>query len=349
MRFGVFDHLDRGAADLGALYEMRLALAEQYDRAGFHAYHQAEHHSTPLGAAPSPGIFLAALAQRTKRLRFGPLVYTLPLYQPLRLIEEICMLDQMSGGRLEFGVGKGISPHEVGFYGVDPAEAQARYIEALAMILEGLRLGAEGGELTFKGRFYSADRVPMTLAPKQRPHPPLWYGTSHVETMPWAAANAVNIVGNLPAARMRPLVERYRAEWHALGRDPAALPCIGMSRHIVVAETDAEALAIARRAYEPWRAAFMLLWETRGGKPPNAMVADDFDGMVAVGRGVAGSPATVRDWLAGDIAASGANYLLCRFAFGDMTLNEAARSASLFADQVMSDLTARAKPVEVMA
>ena len=58
--------------------------------------------------APSPSVFLSAVAQRTKRLRFGPLVYTLPLYHPLRLIEEICMLDQMSGGRLEFGFGKGI-------------------------------------------------------------------------------------------------------------------------------------------------------------------------------------------------------------------------------------------------
>jgi alkanesulfonate monooxygenase SsuD/methylene tetrahydromethanopterin reductase-like flavin-dependent oxidoreductase (luciferase family) len=125
MEFGVFDHLDRGERPLGALYEMRLWLAELYDCAGFHAYHQAEHHATPLGAAPSPGIFLAALAQRTTRLRFGPLVYTLPLYHPLRLIEEICMLDQMSGGRLEMGVGKGISPHEVRFYGVDPGGAGA--------------------------------------------------------------------------------------------------------------------------------------------------------------------------------------------------------------------------------
>ena len=110
MEFGVFDHLDHGTASLGETYEMRLLLAEDYDRAGFYACHQAEHHSTPLGAAPSPSLFLAALAQRTRRLRFGPLVYTLPLYHPLRLAEEICMLDQMSGGRLQVGIGRGISP-----------------------------------------------------------------------------------------------------------------------------------------------------------------------------------------------------------------------------------------------
>ena len=76
-------------------------------------------HNTPLGYAPSPGVFLAAVAQRTRQLRFGPMVYLLPHYHPLRLIDEICMLDQMSGGRFLYGVGRGISPVEVGFYGID--------------------------------------------------------------------------------------------------------------------------------------------------------------------------------------------------------------------------------------
>ena len=109
MKFGVFDHVDRGATSLAELYESRLKLAEIYDRSGFYAYHIAEHHSTPLGFAPSPGIFLSAVAQRTKRLRFGPMVYLLPFYHPIRLIEEICMLDQLSDGRLELGIGRGVS------------------------------------------------------------------------------------------------------------------------------------------------------------------------------------------------------------------------------------------------
>ena len=105
--FGIFDHVDRGDEPLAALFAHRLQLAEAADAAGFRTYHVAEHHATRLGMAPSPGIFLAALAQRTRRLRFGPLVYLLPLYAPLRLIEEVCMLDQLSGGRFELGVGRG--------------------------------------------------------------------------------------------------------------------------------------------------------------------------------------------------------------------------------------------------
>ncbi|HYR98725.1 MAG TPA: LLM class flavin-dependent oxidoreductase, partial [Gemmatimonadales bacterium] len=112
MKFGVFDHMDASGEPLAQLFENRLKLAEAYDRLGLYALHVAEHHSTPLGMSPSPSVFLALAAQRTKRLRLGPLVYTLPLYHPLRLAEEICTLDQLSGGRLELGVGRGVSPLE---------------------------------------------------------------------------------------------------------------------------------------------------------------------------------------------------------------------------------------------
>jgi alkanesulfonate monooxygenase SsuD/methylene tetrahydromethanopterin reductase-like flavin-dependent oxidoreductase (luciferase family) len=79
MQFGVFDHMDRGAGSLDRFYADRLALVEAYDKAGFYGYHVAEHHATPLGLSPSPSVYLSAVAQRTQRLRFGPLVYTLPL------------------------------------------------------------------------------------------------------------------------------------------------------------------------------------------------------------------------------------------------------------------------------
>ena len=96
--FGLFDWIDRGKVPLQRLYEERLQLLEVADAAGFFGYHLAEHHATPLGMAPSPALFLTAAAQRTRRIRLGPLVYLLPLYNPLRLIEEVCMLDHLSGG-----------------------------------------------------------------------------------------------------------------------------------------------------------------------------------------------------------------------------------------------------------
>src|SRR5215467_10642095 len=116
VKIGVFDHFDRGHVPLGEHYENRLKLIEAYDRVGLYAYHVAEHHATPLGMVPSPNILMSAIAQRTRRLRFGALVHPLPLYHPLRLAEEICMLDHLSGGRLEFGIGRGASPHEIAYF-----------------------------------------------------------------------------------------------------------------------------------------------------------------------------------------------------------------------------------------
>ena len=109
MQFGIFDQNDRGPYPLGKQYENRLQLIEFYDQAGFRTYHMSEHHSTPLSLTPSPSVFLAAVAQRTKRLRLGPLVYVLPAHHPLRLAEEICMLDHLSDGRLDVGIGRGAS------------------------------------------------------------------------------------------------------------------------------------------------------------------------------------------------------------------------------------------------
>ncbi len=120
MEFGVFDHLDLSGSPIERFYRERLELVEAYERAGFHAYHVAEHHLTPLGMAPSPSVFLAAVAQRTKRLRFGPMVYVSPTYPRLRLLEEIGMLDQMSGGRLELAFGRGALAAELRFFDVDP-------------------------------------------------------------------------------------------------------------------------------------------------------------------------------------------------------------------------------------
>src|ERR1700752_2382310 len=138
MRLGIFDHMDRGPGALDEFFSDRMRLIEAYDRAGFYGYHVAEHHATPLGVAACPGIWLAAIAERTTKLRFGALVYLLPLYHPLKLLEELCMLDQMSKGRLLLGVGRGISPIELRYYGLDPDPKPAMFAGGLEVILLGL-------------------------------------------------------------------------------------------------------------------------------------------------------------------------------------------------------------------
>src|ERR1700744_2221898 len=95
MKIGLFDHIEDGARPLTTLFDERLHYAEIADAAGFYCLHLAEHHATPLNMVPVPGVFLGSLARATKRMRLGPLVYLLALYSPLRLIEEMCMLDHL--------------------------------------------------------------------------------------------------------------------------------------------------------------------------------------------------------------------------------------------------------------
>jgi alkanesulfonate monooxygenase SsuD/methylene tetrahydromethanopterin reductase-like flavin-dependent oxidoreductase (luciferase family) len=332
MQFGVFDHLDRNDLPLRDYYESRLAIAETYDRLGFYAYHIAEHHSTPLGMAASPNVFLASVAQRTKRLRFGPLVYALPLYHPLRMIEEICMLDQMSGGRLEIGFGRGSVPAELIYYGQKPEQAQAVYAEALELILQGLT----SRTLSFRGEFFQLDNVPMELAPFQKPHPPVWYGVHAPESAARAARKGLQVVSLDPLAATCASFDSFRAAWReACGAKP--LPLMGLGRFVVVADSDAAALAIARRAYPRWHDSFTFLHRMHGRlnvhpRPPT------FDGLAEAGQGVAGAPATVAAFLRRELAETGSNYCVCQFAFGDLSQAETVRSVELFARDVMPAL-----------
>ena len=330
LKFGIFDHLDDAGVPQGQLFAERLKLAELFDRCGFHGYHLAEHHGTPIGTAASPGIFLAALAQRTSKLRFGPMVYLLPFYHPLRLIEEVCMLDQISGGRLELGIGRGVSPFETANYALDFAETGAMYHEAFQVLLKGLT----ADELTFAGKFYRFDEVPMILHPVQRPHPPLWYGVSLPDNADWPAQNDVNVISLAPPQAVRAIFDRYLAVRRQLGKADSTL--YGVGRHVVVAETDEKALAIARRAYAKWRINFFWLFRRHGAMPRVAgLYPETFDELVTLKTAIAGSPQTVRDFITADIAATATNYFAPWLAFGDMTFAEAAHSVDLFGREVM--------------
>jgi alkanesulfonate monooxygenase SsuD/methylene tetrahydromethanopterin reductase-like flavin-dependent oxidoreductase (luciferase family) len=332
LTFGVFDHLDSNGLPLRDFFEQRLALIETIERAGFAGYHLAEHHSTPLGMAASPSVFLASAFARTMTLRMGPLVYVLPLHHPLRVFEEVCMLDHLSGGRLMMGIGRGGALIEHQRYGIEPADAQALYHEAFAVIMKAF----ESDVVDFDGRFFRYKDYLVQAKPLQHPHPPLWYGAPNADAIGWAAPRSINVVSLGPASRARAISDRYRAEWRALGRADNDLPKIGITRHIVVAETDEKALALARAAYPRWAAAMRFLWQ-RSNTPftLEEIYPNDFDGLVAAGNGIAGSPAAVRDYVSKLQADTGINYLLCQMVFGDMAFDDAQNSLQLFAREVM--------------
>ncbi|HVZ21870.1 MAG TPA: LLM class flavin-dependent oxidoreductase [Vicinamibacterales bacterium] len=335
MRIGVFDHFDQAGVPLAQQFAERLRLIEAYDQLGFYAYHVAEHHGTPLGLAPSPGIFLAAAAARTSRLRLGPLVYSLPLYHPVRLIEEVCMLDQLSGGRFDLGVGRGVSPIEVGFYGVNPADGPRQFPEALQVLKRGLT----SDTLTFDGEFYHFTDVPMVLRPVQRPHPPLWYGVTAPATAHWAAVERAHMVTLAPTSAAAVVIDRYKSEWTALGH-AGPLPMRGVMRHVVLADTDAAAFATARRAYTSWLGHMRLLWDQKG-IPFTLPLPPTIEQMVETGASFVGTAGGLREFIATHVEAIDADYLACDVAFGDMTFDETMRTVEIVGRDVIPALSAR--------
>ncbi len=333
--FGVFDHLERLDQSLGQFYADRIDLIKMADTAGFYAYHPAEHHATPLGMAPSPNVFLAAAAQHTQRIRLAPLLYLLPLYNPLRLIEEICMLDHLSNGRLEVGVGRGVSPYELAYFEVPFLESQAMFTEALDVLVAGLR----GERLSHSGKYYQCTDMPLELHPQQTPNPPFWHGVTSPRSLEFAATRGMHMVGGGPIAGLKEVTATYRALWAQHRDSPGNLnphieqTKIGALRHIFVAETDQEAEAIARPAYRKFYENIMKLWIDFGTTHVFFTPALDIarKGDVAI----VGSPSSVQDQIARLLEEGGCNYPVLAFAWGDLSAAQAQKSLDLFASKVM--------------
>src|SRR5215831_4412040 len=346
LRFGIFDWIDDSHRPAAEVYEHRLKLVEYADRAGFWCYHLAEHHGTPLSLAPSPNLFLAAAASRTSRIRLGTLVNVLPLYDPVRLAEEICMLDHLTQGRLELGVGRGGSPSELLNYGVAGVdEARALYLEVFDMLIAALRQGHvdHNGE-----RFVR--QATLSVRPHQRPYPPLWFPTSNPESVPWIAEQGLSTLFGFLVSRTgadsAEMAKQYERIWQAHRGDGSRLnhhvaePLVGHQRHVYVADTDAEALRDARTALAGFFANFNHLWLKHQGKEYFSL---DFDAFVGQRFLLAGSPASVRDQLRQELTKLGGNYFVATFAFGTLAEERSLRSIDLFAREVMPAISKEAQ------
>jgi len=242
------------------------------------------------------------------------------------------MLDQMSGGRLDMGFGRGAAAAEIRFFGVDPAQTEKMYEEAVGFILDALREGAvtvpeEGGKQR---------RMPLAIPPLQKPHPPLWYGVHSPQAGSRAARRGMHVIGLDTVAELVPCFDNYREAWRET-RGDAPLPKMGIGRFVFVAESAKEALAIARRAYAKWHASFVYLSQLMGWRHRHPRPAE-FDAIAADGRAVAGTPETVFQYVHDQMRATGANYFVGQFAFGDLTQEETLRSIALFSREVMPRL-----------
>jgi Coenzyme F420-dependent N5,N10-methylene tetrahydromethanopterin reductase and related flavin-dependent oxidoreductases len=327
--FGIFDSFDLGDSTPGQVIADRLGFAVAAEAAGIGHYHVTEHHGTPLSVCPSPNLFLAALSQRTTRMRIGALVHVLPSYEPLRLAEEIATLDQLCHGRLDVGVGRGVSPYELAFFGVKAEESRAIFTETLDVLTRALATG----RMVHQGRLLRDYDVELSVRPVQRPHPPLWYASSNTDSAEWAGANNVNFVGRWNGGRFAGAAEAYWAAWRRAHGADAAPPRLGVAATVCIGATDDEALRRYRRANAIFCQQLTWLWHRNGDHRGDAYA--DTEAQLRNGTALVGSAETVRDLLIEQIERAPVNYFEGTFAFGDLTGAEARENLRAFAEVVM--------------
>jgi alkanesulfonate monooxygenase SsuD/methylene tetrahydromethanopterin reductase-like flavin-dependent oxidoreductase (luciferase family) len=344
MKVGLFDHVEWGDRPLATLFDERLQFAAAADDAGIYCLHVAEHHATPLNMVPVPGVYLGALARATRRMRLGPLVYLLPLYSPLRLIEEICMLDHLSYGRLEVGVGRGVSPFELKYHKVEHDQSRDIFVDAFECVSAGLQTDT----LTYKGPHYEYENVPIAMRPLQQPYPPFWYGSSNTTGSTWAGERGMHFVSLGPINFAKRNIAAFREALAKRGGPASPKPefsggtAVGVLRHIFVAETDAEAKRWAKPAMDRHLAHLNWLRQKHNATAVDARFnvprGADFEASVADGSVIAGTPQTVLAEIEKQTAELGINYLLTYLFLGTMSLAEALRSLELFRTEVMPTL-----------
>ena len=359
--FAVFSHLAHKA---NITIEQRLAEFVQevklIDQLDFTHVFTTEHHfSGDFSLSPSQPITLTLIATNTKRVRLGPMVVILPISDPLRVAEEMVILDHLSGGRLEVGFGRGTLPHEHKMWGVAPQTDRARLEEGVDTILQ--LWTSEEPVYTFGG-FHNYVGVEMPWKPLQKPHPPVWVpGSAGGSARKWARRGfGGGAFGLLPATINKAGLDEFREGWVEGGRALDDAPSSYMvATH--VGENDAEAKAYGREQFAYQMKLFqeesIVSRRMAGQSHITNTDADPFPRLVrdtASGANthslICGSPESVIDQIeALRESMGGFSLYLGEFAFGMMPYEQVARSMTLFNDQVIPHFATQRIPQRALA
>jgi len=324
------------------MFRRQLDEVELAERIGIDQIWFFEHHLIPTAPVPSPNLLIAAAAQRTSRIRFASMVNILPFRHPLLVAEEAAMLDNLTNGRFDMGLGRGLRPPEFAAFGVDQQQSREMFLESFEIIR---RVWADE-IFEHRGRFWTTQKNgPLSPPLVQRPHPPFLVSAQSEESLRWAAEH------DIPFAQIDSLVETaqrdaafYRNVQTAHGHAPA--PRLYLMREIYIAESDERARAEAH----PWLLQYWDLWNrytqfTQGGRLPDSydfwrkqapmLHAMSFDEIVANNMVILGGPDTVANailHLADQVDLMG---LALIFKLGAMPYDMVERSMRVFGDGVM--------------
>lgn len=245
LEFALWDAVSDASGDavIADVYDDHIRLAQRLEELGFHSYFVIEHQNSPVGRITAPSVYLTAVARATSKLRVGAMIWQLPFYNPLRLAEEVAMLDQLSRGRVEFGTGVGVHEHEFIRWGVDFYQRTAMSQE----VLELVKMAWTQDEVTYEGKYFRFDEALPNPKPFQKPYPPIWAAVHSDASVEYAARNNYHMAKNLDTDDVcAGKFDLFRKVWRECGH-AGPMPRIFLMRSVHVAETDEKAHEEARQ------------------------------------------------------------------------------------------------------
>jgi len=310
-----------------AVFDKGIALWKRLDELGFEGIFFSEHHFG-LSYSPSPNLLIAAIARSTKNLRLGTMGVVLPLYQPWRVLEEIGMLDHLTGGRLEIGCASGV-PQELIQTGIGPEENRGRFDETLQILDAWLAEPV----ISHHGQYYNFDNLRVVPRPLQQPSPPKWTTVVSTASATKSAGRRSKICSAFESvARIKEIFDAYRTEADRVGFACAA-GHLAIRRNISIAVSEAEAQERSQKAREV--AAKVLAGDPRVQHSSSLLDAPKRGGGFSVHADefIAGTPAQVAEQIIAQCCATGAGHILA--ILGRAVDEQRIQSVELFAEQVI--------------
>jgi alkanesulfonate monooxygenase SsuD/methylene tetrahydromethanopterin reductase-like flavin-dependent oxidoreductase (luciferase family) len=329
MKFGIFifgdNHPELGRSNQ-KYYEEVLTMAEWAEELGFDSFWLGEHHFYWYGTCVSPPMIIAAIGQRTKRIRLGPAVSVLPFHHPLVVAEEYGLADNLCGGRLNFAVGSGFSPVEYKTFGMSMEEARERYWESFDVILKAWTQE----EFSHQGKYFQIEHGSLFMKPVQKPLPPIWIAASSDETLTKAGEMGFSIMG-IPFVRSTSLLEVK--EKNDLFKDSYVRashkeePDIIVALHVYLHRTEEDAVKLARPHFDRVLD-YLKKYRRPGSKVP------DLDNIrkekLAIFTAPDNAVAILKDY-----ENIGVTHVICMVNFGGLPMPDVRRTLELMAQEVM--------------
>jgi alkanesulfonate monooxygenase SsuD/methylene tetrahydromethanopterin reductase-like flavin-dependent oxidoreductase (luciferase family) len=330
MKFGIFvfgdNHPELGRSNQ-EYYEEVLTMAEWAEELGFESFWLGEHHLYWYGTVVSPPMIIAAIAQRTKKIRLGPAVAVPSFHNPLVLAEEYALADNLCGGRLEFALGSGFSPVEFRTFGMTMEEAKERFWEATDVILKAWT----EEEFSHKGKYYEYDHATLYVRPLQKPTPPLWLAASSDDTLIKAGQLGWPMMG-IPFARSNNLGDvktkndLYLNSYSKSGHK--GQPVIMVAIHVYLHQSEEDAARLSRPYFDRVTS-FTKTHRRPGSKVP------DFNEISQEKLGVFTTPGEAQDIFRA-YEKTGVTHVICMVNFGGVPMPDVRRTLELMSKEVFT-------------